>query len=390
VTDTWLLVASLVGLALAVAALSQWRSRRIETAQAEPERRRPAPLPLLPSLAGGDSGVDEDMTVIASAIQPRAAASSAYGAPAIASLLEEMIREAQRGLEKPEVAVPIELNDGESRAILICDDEVPADEPTGPVARIALVVHADSDQGRTRKRNEDSFLILERHAVFVVADGMGGHEGGQVASSLAVESIRSAFVEESSLARPDWALPRSARELVGAILSANRAVFDAARSQPALSEMGTTLVAARFAPNKQRLYLGHVGDSRCYRLRDGALSLLTTDHTLGQLGLIGPSANHLSRAIGIDEHLSIDVVVDRPQPRDIYLLCTDGLSKMLSAARIREILLGEHDLEAAVYGLIEQANDAGGKDNVTVVLVQVEDAAVERPSRATQSMGQQG
>ena len=135
--------------------------------------------------------------------------------------------------------------------------------------------------------------------------------------------------------------------------------------------MGTTLVAARFSPNKQRLYVGHVGDSRCYRLRRGNLRQLTTDHTMASLGMKGPRAKDLYQAVGASPQLMIDLIVDKPEDDDVYLLCSDGLSKMLSNERIREILVEHEDLESALYTLIEEANDSGGNDNVTVIIVKV-------------------
>jgi protein phosphatase len=268
---------------------------------------------------------------------------------------------------------------------LLCESDAVEDEKTGPGARILISAQGDSDQGRKRKRNEDSLLFLPEQAVFAVADGMGGYEGGRVASSLAVESMRAALDQGASACEidSDKALPKRGRELACAVLEANRAVFEAARADPALARMGTTLVAARFALNKQRLYIGHVGDSRCYRLRDGQLRQLTTDHTMRQLGLAGPRANDLSRAVGMDLELSVDLLVDKPHVNDIYLLCSDGLSKMVSDTQIRDTLLLEEDLEAAVYCLIELANDAGGKDNITVVLVKV----LEAPRAALPSSG---
>ena len=127
--------------------------------------------------------------------------------------------------------------------------------------------------------------------------------------------------------------------------------------------------------DKQRLYVGHVGDSRCYRLRGGELRQLTTDHALKELGLSGPRENDLFKAIGIEDQVAVDVVVDKPLPGDVYLLCSDGLPKMVAHERIREVLLKEEDAEAAVYGLIEEANDAGGRDNVTVLLAKVSSPA---------------
>ncbi|HWZ89112.1 MAG TPA: serine/threonine-protein phosphatase, partial [Polyangiaceae bacterium] len=152
---------------------------------------------------------------------------------------------------------------------------------------------------------------------------------------------------------------------------ANRLVFRLARTKPELADMGTTLVALRFAPNKQRLYVGHVGDSRCYRLRGTELRQLTTDHVMRTLGLKGARAGDLFNAVGLRPEVSLDLVIDKPRPGDTYLLCSDGLPKMVSDELIRDTLIAESDPEAAVYCLIERANDAGGKDNVTVLLAKV-------------------
>jgi serine/threonine protein phosphatase PrpC len=150
--------------------------------------------------------------------------------------------------------------------------------------------------------------------------------------------------------------------------------------------MGTTLVAARFSPNKQRVYIANVGDSRCYRLRGGKLRQLTTDQTMRLIGLQGAGANDLLQAIGVTADLAIDLLVDKPEPNDMYLLCSDGLPKMVKDEEIEQLLVEETDLEAAVYGLIERANDYGGKDNVSVVLIKVVERVV-RPVVAPSFQG---
>jgi len=204
---------------------------------------------------------------------------------------------------------------------------------------------------------------------------MGGYAGGAVASSLAVEAMKRAFEGESFVneLRSTVPIPRRGGELASSMMQAHQAVSSAARDNPKLSKMGTTLVAARFSPNKQRVYIGHVGDSRCYRFRRGALRQLTTDQTMGTVGLVGPHADDLLQAIGVTADLFIDLIVDKPESGDIYLLCSDGLNKMISDRQIQQTLANQRNLEAAVYGLIELANDAGGRDNVTVVLIKVLD-----------------
>jgi len=256
---------------------------------------------------------------------------------------------------------------------VIYEDEAEQEEVTLPHARILISAHAGSDPGRHRPRNEDSLLVIPERSLFVVADGMGGYEGGEVASSLAVETMRRAFETNTfeGNATADSSIPRRGREMACAIQMANQAVLRCAKDSPHLRNMGTTVIAARFSPNKQRVYIGHVGDSRCYRMRGGTLRQLTTDHTLRELGMKGPSSKQLFQAVGIRPTITIDLVVDKPKPLDIYLLCSDGLSKMVSDDQVRGILLAEPDLEAAVYSLIEKANEHGGKDNVTVVLVKI-------------------
>lgn len=273
------------------------------------------------------------------------------------------------------VAAPVA---SDSRVKVAYELEAEEEEGTSPLARILISARGDSDRGHKRRANEDSMLFVPERSLFAVADGMGGYRGGAVASSLAVETLRQAFEREQFLGqlRSDKPIPRRGHELASGVLQANWAVFQAARADPSLAQMGTTLVAARFSPNKQRVYIANVGDSRCYRLRQGKLRQLTTDQTMRLVGLQGAGANDLLQAIGVTSDLAIDLLVDKPRPNDTYLLCSDGLSKMVSDEDIERLLVGEADLEAAVYGLIELANDHGGKDNVTVVLVKVIERAV--------------
>ena len=266
----------------------------------------------------------------------------------------------------------------DSRIKIAYEQEAEEEETTSPLARILISAQGDSDRGHKRRANEDSLLSMPERSLFAVADGMGGYHGGAVASSLAVETLRQSFERERFVGelRSDKPVPRRGKELASAVLQANWAVFQAARRDPSLAQMGSTLVAARFSPNKQRVYIANVGDSRCYRLRGGKLRQLTTDQTMRLVGLEGPGANDLLQAIGVTADLAIDLIVDKPQPNDIYLLCSDGLSKMVEDQEIERLLVDESDLEAAVYGLIELANDHGGKDNVTVVLIKVIERAV--------------
>ncbi|WP_231864873.1 MULTISPECIES: PP2C family protein-serine/threonine phosphatase [Sorangium] len=260
---------------------------------------------------------------------------------------------------------------------IIYDDEAAVDEPTSSSPLLLISAVGQTDPGQKRKKNEDCYLCLDEHYLFAVADGMGGHAGGDVASRLAVDTIARAFKDQSFVdsdaESPYPDVPRRGSELAVAIQQANQAIYERAHAERSLTGMGTTLVSARFSPNKQRLYIGHVGDSRCYRLRDNELTQLTTDHTMGAAGITGPMANHLSRAIGISPAVKVDLIIARPHPGDVYLLCSDGLSKMTTHEAIRDILLAEPDPEKASQALIEKANAGGGRDNITVILVRVSD-----------------
>jgi serine/threonine protein phosphatase PrpC len=255
---------------------------------------------------------------------------------------------------------------------ILFDEEAASDEPTGPVAFFLLSACAVSDRGRVRRRNEDSYLTDDEAGLYVVADGMGGYAGGDVASQLAVDTMAHAF-RTSSFGEARWpSLPRRAKELASAVGLANLAVFEKSREDPKLAGMGTTGVAARFSSKKERLYIGHVGDSRCYRIRGGKMSPMTQDHTLASVGVGGPVGNRLVRAVGIGRHVEIDLVIARPLPGDVYLLCSDGLTKMASDAEIGALVERDRDPAKTAEALVELAISHGGKDNVTVVVVRVE------------------
>lgn len=260
-----------------------------------------------------------------------------------------------------------------ARASVVYDEDAAIDEPTREQPLLALSSAAHTDKGLRRKRNEDSILALDAHGLFAVADGMGGAHGGELASSLAVETLRGAF--ESSRFEGDAPadVPARAANLVRAMMMANRAVRERARDQRELKGMGTTMVAAWFAARKQRLYLGHVGDSRVYRLRDGRITQLTKDHTMEELGIGGDAAKNLSRALGIWSRVPIDVFVAKPHVGDLYLLCSDGLTKMVDEERITKVMLGADSLQESARALVDAANASGGKDNVSVVVVRVEE-----------------
>ncbi len=387
-----------LGVAVFAAARARWLRRRVPAPIARAVSDVPYDRPTIPHLPAQGSearGFDddeptfvgalpqlEDLTNEATAVQPAVAKAAAIQ-PAVAKAAA-----IQPAVAKAAAIQPPRTGD-KPHILLVCEDGVEPDEATSPHARILVTASGVTDRGRKRTVNEDCFLLMHDHAVFAVADGMGGYNGGEIASSLAVNTIREAFEAKTfgNDLQSNQPLPRRSRELASALLEANRSVSELARQKPELSEMGTTLVAARFSPNKQRVYVANVGDSRCYRLRAGKLTQLTTDHTMSKLGDRGPTKNQLYRAIGVKPIVDIDVVVDVPFAEDVYLLCSDGLPKMASSQEIRDILLDEPDLELAAHRLIELANAAGGRDNVTVVLVRVQDrvSLSDRPELARQS-----
>lgn len=229
-----------------------------------------------------------------------------------------------------------------------------------------LHIGASTHVGRVRKGNEDSYMADE--PLFAVADGMGGHQGGEVASKLALDTLRKA-TDGVALAQ--------------AVQDANKAVFERAGRDPGLAGMGTTLTA--FLVEGDTLRLAHVGDSRAYLMRDGELQRITTDHTVveglvekGELtpqeASIHPQRSILTRAIGVDGEVQVDQGSIQPHPGDRLLLCSDGLTGMIEEADIQRILEEHEDPQAAADALVDAANEAGGQDNITAVIIDVTEA----------------
>jgi protein phosphatase len=255
------------------------------------------------------------------------------------------------------------------------------DDPTGPHALILVTAVGRTDPGLKREHNEDSYAILEDHHLFVIADGMGRHAAGEVASRLCVDAIAEAF-RSSSFGPPRTPpLPRRAARLRGAICLANEQIYREAEANDAYVGMGTTVVGAYFSQNNQRAYIAHVGDSRCYRMRASDLVQLTTDHTLGNAGITGRTSAILSRAVGIEPEVEVDVTIESPLPGDVYLLCSDGLSRSVADADLQVILATAPDLDDASARLIEKAKANGGRDNITAILVRVDAAPVSSFAR---------
>ena len=264
-----------------------------------------------------------------------------------------------------------DVRDLGSTSRIVHDPEAADDEPTAAHALILVSAVGQTHRGRRRKRNEDAYVVLHEHNTFVVADGMGGYAGGDIASRLAVNTIQEAFDNDDFEGSTGDDLHRHGAQLAAAIQMANRAIWLHSQSDPQLEGMGTTIVATRFSPRKERVYIGHVGDSRCYRFRDDQFQQLTVDHNLEQMGVQGRNAHMLTRAAGIGPGVEVDVILARPQPGDSYILCSDGLNKMLEDEQIAEGLRVAATPELAVETLVSRANQAGGRDNITVILIQV-------------------
>ena len=241
-----------------------------------------------------------------------------------------------------------------------------------------------TDTGRARNNNEDSVAVDDTSALVVLADGMGGYNAGEVASSMATSFIKSElgrWLSEASLNASDTDVRRAMDICVD---NANRAIFNAANSNPQYAGMGTTLVVGVFRDS--RLLMGHVGDSRAYRLRGSRLTQITHDHSLLQeqidSGLItleqaafSSNKNLVTRAVGVEDTVLLETHLHDVLPGDTYLLCSDGLSDMLDDESIAQVLIGTEALPEAASALIEAANDAGGKDNISVVLARVKGPA---------------
>lgn len=237
-----------------------------------------------------------------------------------------------------------------------------------------------SDVGHVRSVNQDAFAVLNQYGVWAVADGMGGHVGGDVAAQIAIHTVESRAASISEALRSGHTPPTAVlTELIG---QAHEAILDRARSHPTLKGMGTTIVllAIVSAPSPVA-YLAHVGDSRAYRLRSGSLTPLTRDHSAIEKYLergiltprtakTHPERHVLTRALGIPASATPTCVAFPMREDDLILLCSDGLTKMLEDDHIQRILAqGEPDFPQLCNRLVTAALDRGGEDNVTVVTV---------------------
>ena len=240
--------------------------------------------------------------------------------------------------------------------------------------------HSATDTGRARSNNEDSVAVDEACGLVILADGMGGYNAGEVASSMATKFIKAELGRWLSEAAHSASDAEVRRALDICVDNANRAIFNAANSNPHCAGMGTTLVLGVF--RETCLLMGHVGDSRAYRLRGTQLSRITHDHSLLQeqidSGLITPeqaavsaNKNLVTRALGVEIDVLLETHLHDVLPGDTYLLCSDGLSDMLDDERIAQALIDGDGLSHVAMTLIDAANEAGGRDNISVVLARV-------------------
>ena len=245
----------------------------------------------------------------------------------------------------------------------------------------------ETDPGMTRENNEDAVAVDSLTGLCILADGMGGYNAGEIASGMACAFIKSEMGRWLSQAGKNANAKEVKRALEICVQNANHSIFNAANSNPQYTGMGTTLVVGVFQPN--RLMLGHIGDSRCYRLRGSDFQQITKDHSLLQeqidAGLITPeqaltssNKNLVTRALGVEDAVLLDVTEHRVEEGDIYMMCSDGLSDMVRDHLIADIMLAHSSLEEKGRQLIAAANEGGGRDNISVVLTHAKQAAVKR------------
>ncbi|MBY0577568.1 MAG: Stp1/IreP family PP2C-type Ser/Thr phosphatase [Burkholderiales bacterium] len=264
-----------------------------------------------------------------------------------------------------------------------------------------LEIASQSDAGRVRSHNEDSIACDPAMGLVVLADGMGGYNAGEVASGIAVTLISSGMKEVLKRIDPARKDAKNgerfgSRMLRDQVIAANSAIFNAAQSKPEYAGMGTTLVAALFYDD--RVSVAHLGDSRMYRLRGEQLDLLTHDHSFLQeqldRGVLTPEEarvskhkNIVTRALGVEQDVEVEVGSFDILPEDIYLLCSDGLNDMLEDEEIRfAVHTLRSNLKLAANQLVELANDNGGRDNISVILVKVKQGFAVQPGLISKLM----
>jgi PPM family protein phosphatase len=252
---------------------------------------------------------------------------------------------------------------------------------------VPLDVAMLSHPGMVRPHNEDSIFSDSDHGLVILADGMGGYNAGEVASGIAVDIVSSGLLPEAESGRDmskvdvQTGLTHAALLLQQQIAAANKSIYETAQSRPECAGMGTTIVAAVFHGN--RVSIGHIGDSRCYRLRGEKFEQLTHDHSLLQeqidSGQLTPeqakyslNKNLVTRALGIEAIVPADIAEYRLEADDIYLLCSDGLTDMVEPPVVQNIVeRNRADLKQAAADLVDLANGNGGRDNISVILIRV-------------------
>ncbi len=253
-------------------------------------------------------------------------------------------------------------------------------------SRARVIAAGETNVGMKRTHNEDNLMLIDDDHLYVVADGMGGHASGEVASQMAIDTLRDFFSATSADPEATWPYKMDKsrgyeeNRLITSIKLANLKIYEAAQRNAKLRGMGTTLVGILVV--EEGVLVAHVGDSRVYRLRNGVLQQLTEDHSLLndyiKMKRLSeeeiknfPHKNVIVRALGMKESVKVDTQIDRPQPGDIYVLCSDGLCGPASDEEIQQVISSHSDLKTASNKLIETANGNGGPDNITVVLAKV-------------------
>lgn len=254
-----------------------------------------------------------------------------------------------------------------------------------------LICAGITDVGCAREHNEDDFYLSQGdEALCIVADGMGGHSSGEVASAMAIRAIVSYYRETIPDANGYDKLEKNGEEidldqvrLREAMKTANRAVFEAASNDENLDGMGTTLVSGYFT--EDGVYMAHIGDSRAYRFRQGKLEQMTPDHSLAneyvRMGILAkedveffPYKNVITRACGLSDEVEVDIQFIEVEAGDLFIMCSDGLSDMVRDADLLSIIEQEEDLAQLCRKLVERANQNGGDDNITIILAKVMDS----------------
>jgi protein phosphatase len=248
---------------------------------------------------------------------------------------------------------------------------------------LRIEVAGETNVGMKRTHNEDNFSIIEDSGLYVVADGMGGHASGEVASKMAVDALKEFFASTAHDPERTWpykmdrAKGYEENRLITGIKLANLRIYEAAQREATKRGMGTTIVVL-FAV-EEGVYLAHVGDSRSYRVRDGNIELLTEDHSLlndyikmkrltpEEIANF-PHKNVIVRALGMKDTVKVDTRFEAPRENDVFVLCSDGLSGPVEDHEILEIVTEYDDLSMATSKLIKRANENGGPDNITAVL----------------------